>query len=551
MFRPRALIAGLIAASVALTTPSFATPPVFKEMSYEQAVAAAASKKKILIFDAMTSWCGPCKVMDKTTWVDDSVVSWISENAVAIQLDMDQHKELGQTLRINAYPTIIAFKDGKEFDRLIGLKRAPEFLAWLKGVAQGESKLDQALKAVKEERALSTPSYARRLALAEDLYEYSSYDEATAECAWLWENMPAGDPTAFAERSTMLASLMGNLARRHPAAKTRFTAFRDAAAKPVRAGSPTQAELTTWLTLNAVVADQQSTVDWALKMTDTPANLGALRAVGHTVFPLLVEGGHWEAAGKALANPVGEINDRGSQLGAYDLPVGDATPAAAGTIPAMPLTRTPAGAGATPGTTPAIPLVRKGEPAAAPTEPAEKPKSIPAIPLMRKAAPAEPAATAPNPPAPVTPSTTPPAPGGEATKPKSVPAIPIMRKPAAVAAKDEPIQIPEMGAPATFAYDDPASMAREVRYRLTLEFRDQAATYYAACLAAGRDAEAAQIAELTFRYTDTPASRMALAERALRAGKPLPQHLVWMQEIEAAGQTASTLRAKLERATKP
>jgi hypothetical protein len=107
-----------------------------------------------------------------------------------------------------------------------------------------------------------------------------------------------------------------------------------------------------------------------------------------------------------------------------------------------------------------------------------------------------------------------------------------------------------MGAPGTINRDDPASVAREVRYRLTLEFRDEAATYYAACLAAHRDEEASRIAELTFKYTDNPGARLALAEKALKAGHPRPEHEKWMEEIEAAGKAASQLRAHLKDTTK-
>jgi thiol-disulfide isomerase/thioredoxin len=540
----RSFAGGILAASVFFTSPALASPPVFKELTFDQAKAQSVKDGKILIFDAMTSWCGPCKMMDKTSWVDADVVSWLNEHAVAIQLDMDKNKELQSYLRINAYPTIIAFKDGKEFDRIIGLKAPAAFLSWLKGVAQGESKLDQALREVKEERAkasadASNVNFEKRLELAEDLYEYGSYEESTTESAWLWETMPESS-ASHNDARTRLSSLMANLAKRHAPAKARFTEFRDDAAKPVKAGHPTRAELTRWLTLNTVVGDTQATVDWALKMTDTPDNLAALRSVGSAVFPLLIEGNHWATAGKTLDNPVAEIDQRGSMISAYDLPVADGADTKPKVIPAMPLMRKGEAPAAepkadAPKTVPAIPLMRKGDnaPAAEAKKDAE-PKTVPAIPLVRKGEPA-------------------PAEAKQDAQPKSIPAIPLVRKggDAPAAASEQPLPaIPAMGAPGMFSRDDPASIAREVRYRLTLEFRDQAATYYAACLAAHRDDEAHRIAELTFKYTDTPASRLALAERALKAGQPRPEHVVWMNEIEAAGKAAAQLRTLLSDSTK-
>ena len=35
----------------------------FRELSFDQAVAAAKSEGKQVFVDVMTSWCGPCKLM--------------------------------------------------------------------------------------------------------------------------------------------------------------------------------------------------------------------------------------------------------------------------------------------------------------------------------------------------------------------------------------------------------------------------------------------------------------------------------------------------------
>lgn len=529
----RSFACGVIAASVLFASPSLATPPVFTDLTFETASAQAVSGGKILIFDAMTSWCGPCKVMDKTAWVDADVVAWIKANAIAIQLDMDKHPQLREAQRINAYPTVIVYKDGKEFDRIVGLRTGPALLEWLKGVSRGESKLDQTLRALKEERAkesndISHADLARRFALADDLYDYGSYDEATTEAVWLWERRDAAKGEDFASR---LGSLMGNLARRHPAAKARFTQFRDAAAAPVAAGSPTLEQLTGWLRLNAVIDDSASSVEWALKMTDTPDNLAALKSVGPTVFPLLVNSGEWATAGKSLADPVVEIDRRGASLGAYDMPVADAPKKTGGAIPAIPLMRKPAATATAPTPAPstsevkpAIPLMRTpaaAEPGADVKQSADAPKTMPAIPLVRKIEPA-------------------------AEQPKTVPAIPLMRKSGESNEAATIPAIPVMGDPGEIDRNDPASVAREVRYRLTIEFRGQAATYYAACLAAGRNEEAARIAELTFKYTDSPASRLALAEKAMRAGQTRPEHVKWMEEIETAGKAAAALRTRIQ-----
>ena len=73
-----------------LSAQDHARPPVFQDLSLEQALALSSETGKLLVLDAMTAWCGPCKVMDRTTWVEPELVAWLEEHAIAIQLDMDR-----------------------------------------------------------------------------------------------------------------------------------------------------------------------------------------------------------------------------------------------------------------------------------------------------------------------------------------------------------------------------------------------------------------------------------------------------------------------------
>jgi thioredoxin 1 len=113
-------------------------PPVFDKRPYAEAKKAAEDGKMWFIVKATASWCGPCQMMNKTTWRDEGVVKWIGEHAIAVSLDVDEQPKTAQELGIEAMPTMIAFKDGKEFDRIVGYRDAGAFLAWLEGLAKGE-----------------------------------------------------------------------------------------------------------------------------------------------------------------------------------------------------------------------------------------------------------------------------------------------------------------------------------------------------------------------------------------------------------------------------
>lgn len=108
-----------------------AKPQVFSELSLAEAKAKAVEQEKILLVDATADWCQPCKAMERTTWVDPEVIAWINLNAIAIQVDVDRQRAEAKELNIQAMPTIIVFKDGRELDRVVGYKNASELLAWL------------------------------------------------------------------------------------------------------------------------------------------------------------------------------------------------------------------------------------------------------------------------------------------------------------------------------------------------------------------------------------------------------------------------------------
>ncbi len=63
-------------------------------MSWEDAAAANAVKPKKLFVDVYTNWCGWCKKMDATTFMDPGVVKYINEHFYAIKLNAEQKESI-------------------------------------------------------------------------------------------------------------------------------------------------------------------------------------------------------------------------------------------------------------------------------------------------------------------------------------------------------------------------------------------------------------------------------------------------------------------------
>lgn len=156
------------AEKVVNTTPVAAPAPktVKKEnginwMTMEEAQAAAAKAPKKIIVDVYTSWCGPCKMMDRNTFSKPEVIKHINENYYAVKFNgesqpdvtfkgkvyknpnFDPKKtrgrnsahELTKEFAIRGYPTIKVFDAKCELVKdLVGYKDDVKLLAELNNI---------------------------------------------------------------------------------------------------------------------------------------------------------------------------------------------------------------------------------------------------------------------------------------------------------------------------------------------------------------------------------------------------------------------------------
>ncbi|MFH1687066.1 MAG: thioredoxin family protein [bacterium] len=61
---------------------------------YDAGLKMAKEQDKHVFVNFTTSWCGYCKKMDKTTFVDPDVLKMFYENFVAVKVDGDSKREL-------------------------------------------------------------------------------------------------------------------------------------------------------------------------------------------------------------------------------------------------------------------------------------------------------------------------------------------------------------------------------------------------------------------------------------------------------------------------
>lgn len=289
-------------ASVLILVAASATaapPDVFSQLDFDAATERATDEGRWLIVKGTAAWCMPCKQMDKTTWVDESVVAWIDEHAVAIQVDVDRSPKTAKALLVRAMPTMIALRDGEEFDRVVGYQGPEEFLTWLEGIERGERASDRIEAAARKPGLEGRGEVDARYNLARNLLGRGEYAEALVEFEWLWTAIPTESPSMIGVRGSFMASQMTELARAHAPARERFAALRD----ELREGDDD------WIVLNEVVGDNDRTLAWFDRVKTSPAAGERLARSGFRLERRLTEAERWSDLAYLYPRPLAKIGD--------------------------------------------------------------------------------------------------------------------------------------------------------------------------------------------------------------------------------------------------
>jgi thioredoxin 1 len=75
----------------------------------------------VILVDFHANWCGPCRMLAP---VLEQVAKEIKGKASIGKIDIDHAQKTAAHFQITSVPTMILFKDGKEVNRLVGLRTA-------------------------------------------------------------------------------------------------------------------------------------------------------------------------------------------------------------------------------------------------------------------------------------------------------------------------------------------------------------------------------------------------------------------------------------------
>ena len=230
----------------------------FTNLSFDAASKKAAQSGKIVLVDFYTTWCGPCRLMDKRTWTDAEVIKVLEQKTVALRIDAEKETALAARYQIEAYPSVLLIKpDGTELDRLVGFREPKTFLAGFDAALKGR---DAATRAKEKPTSAGPNDPMNRMEHGQMLAKQGKNAEALAEYLWCYDHGDEVRASFYWPRVSMLLGFIKDLEGHYPDAKKALESRRDERQAKLFSGTTNQAMVVELLYLNGALDQKEKNV---------------------------------------------------------------------------------------------------------------------------------------------------------------------------------------------------------------------------------------------------------------------------------------------------
>jgi thioredoxin len=77
-------------------------------------------------------WCGPCRVVAP---VIEELAGELAGRVSVAKMNVDENQATAERFAVRSIPTLLIFKDGREVDRIVGVRPKSEIVRHLQAVA--------------------------------------------------------------------------------------------------------------------------------------------------------------------------------------------------------------------------------------------------------------------------------------------------------------------------------------------------------------------------------------------------------------------------------
>lgn len=109
----------------------------FSTHDWEKIKQKAQEEKKLIFLDVYATWCGPCKLLKKTTFSNVEVGAYFNENFInaAFDAEVGEGKMLAKLYGVTAYPTMLFIdNEGKIVRVIVGYQNANQLMKHAKSL---------------------------------------------------------------------------------------------------------------------------------------------------------------------------------------------------------------------------------------------------------------------------------------------------------------------------------------------------------------------------------------------------------------------------------
>ncbi|XP_063981277.1 thioredoxin, mitochondrial [Diachasmimorpha longicaudata] len=98
---------------------SAAASPAFKVQDNKDFNERVKNSKVPVIIDFFATWCNPCRMLTPRL---ESVIEEKQGKILLAKVDIDENTDLALDYQVQSVPVLIAMKDGKVLERIVGLQ---------------------------------------------------------------------------------------------------------------------------------------------------------------------------------------------------------------------------------------------------------------------------------------------------------------------------------------------------------------------------------------------------------------------------------------------